>query len=481
VGVARGLVTVFVVGLAGAAIGGPAGCLALAPPRSGSVRNLPLPHHAPAEAGGLTLRLAMVHDVLVERFPAHGPAFYRERERLARQALATLADGDAADALWDDVGAGLDRLGRPADAVPVLRDKLARQEARGVGGRGRHASFANLGTVLVHAHMAGAVAGDPAARGRVREGVALLRRAIDVNPGAHFGRERWQVATVEFLLAAADDPSLFARFDLVGNALAEPVDPTRGRLHRPSDDGRGYAVTLDMYARAGDPSELLTTAAAEVREQVPRVGGGRDGRGAVPFDEPVLGIVGMWREGGGANPHFALALGEIMIRVGQRFLAWEAFERASRLADRVHPSPAVRQGFRDHCRRRQEVIEESLPAADVPGLRPRFDAELAYGQAYQAEYRRYEADRVAAGVPLRDPRFYADFEGGRPPIATPPGAEEWYVATDSNRHVGRVLAAARGGAAVGGGLAMYLAAGAVRRRRRALRPRLEVLPGPPGG
>ena len=45
-------------------------------------------------------------------------------------------------------------------------------------------------------------------------------------------------------------------------------------------------------------------------------------RKPVPFDEPALGIIGMWRQGGGANPHFALALGETMLRVGQRYIAW---------------------------------------------------------------------------------------------------------------------------------------------------------------
>src|SRR4051812_23035114 len=51
----------------------------------------------------------------------------------------------------------------------------------------------------------------------------------------------------------------------------------------------------------------------------------------VPFDEPVLGIVGMWRYGGGANPHFSLALAETMLRVGQRHIAWSAYERTRRL------------------------------------------------------------------------------------------------------------------------------------------------------
>ena len=44
----------------------------------------------------------------------------------------------------------------------------------------------------------------------------------------------------------------------------------------------------------------------------------------VAFDEPTLGIIGMWRLCGGAHPYFALALGETMLRgvVGED--GWEA-------------------------------------------------------------------------------------------------------------------------------------------------------------
>jgi hypothetical protein len=48
----------------------------------------PLPHHIPKYEGGISLRFAMVHDVIHERYPRHGEAYYRERNRLVRQQLA---------------------------------------------------------------------------------------------------------------------------------------------------------------------------------------------------------------------------------------------------------------------------------------------------------------------------------------------------------------------------------------------------------
>src|SRR3954469_24293383 len=79
---------------------------------------MPLPHHVPKYPGGVSFRFAMVHDVIHERFPKHGPAFYRERERLTRGKRETLQlDDPAGFPLMDDLGAGLERLGRSGEAV----------------------------------------------------------------------------------------------------------------------------------------------------------------------------------------------------------------------------------------------------------------------------------------------------------------------------------------------------------------------------
>lgn len=148
----------------------------------------------------------------------------------------------------------------------------------------------------------------------------------------------------------------------------------------------------------------------------------------MPFDEPTLGIIGMWRLGGGANPHFALALGEIMLRVGQRYIAWCAYERAAGMADRVWHTADIQRRFVEHCRRRQQVIERQLSPEEVKTLRPRFVAELAHGQRYQKDYQEYESERIRGGESLDDAHFYDDFDAAHGPIASPVGEEEKFVA-----------------------------------------------------
>ncbi|MFO0930542.1 MAG: hypothetical protein U0736_26515 [Gemmataceae bacterium] len=503
------LVPAALAGFIGGCLGGSA---APRPASKALAEYAPLPHHVPQFQGGLALRFAMVHDVLHERFARHGVAHYRERDRVTRARLTELSPDDPASfPLADDLAAGLDRLGRPAEAVPVMRDKLARQLARGMKGRELYTSYANLGTFLIHSSYAAAIAGNAEARGRFREGVELVRKSVEVNPDAHFGRERWQVAVAEFLRAAMDRPDLLRTFDCLGNRLDLAIERTLDRERnwfdtgygRPTDaaysQGTAIGQLPDFFrpgVRPDDPD--LWHELQPVRRHVMKIGAenGWEGvaapshRRPVPFDEPVLGIIGMWRQGGGANPHFALALGETMLRVGQRYIAWAAFERAYRLADRSWPDPAVQQFLREHCRRRQTEIETTLtyqspapsyytpwqhvsppPArATVENLRSTFEAELAFGEDYQRAYQRYEEEKIKAGVPIAAPAFFDAFQADREPVASRSGPEEWFAYVPAGRAVDYTVRRHLAWGAFGAGLAAMATALLMRpRAARAIR------------
>ena len=151
-------------------------------------------------------------------------------------------------------------------------------------------------------------------------------------------------------------------------------------------------------------------------------------RSPAPFDEPVLGMIGMWRQGGGANPHFALALGETMLRVGQRYIAWAAYERTFRLADRYSTVSMAQTFLREHCRKRQTEIERTLVSEPrtLAGLRPRFDAELAYGEGFRRDYQNFEAAMIAAGASITDEHFFDDFPRRGESMASRSGPEEQF-------------------------------------------------------
>lgn len=435
-------------------------------------KRLRLPHHVPSTEGGLSFRFAMVHDVLHERFPSHSKAWYEARNRMVLGKLESLDSTDATRwPLIDDLSVGLDRLGRPEEAVPFLREKLAQQEAAGLGGRDLYTSFANLGTMLIHAHMGRMLRGDAEASQFVDEGLSLINRSIEVNPGAHFGRERWQLSIAEFIKATGVDSSLLTRFDCIGNRLDGDIELILNRESNWMDTGYGRPNRVDFTRRSAALSSvpeffvegvdledpLLWRNLSPIRNYITNVGA-EEGwqtvhvpshRTKVPFDEPILGIIGMWRQGGGANPHFSLALGEVMLRVGQRYMAWNAYERTSMLADRYSADPAVCAFLKKHCQDRQAAIEETLRAqADASRaspakgikvttdqqpitakrLRSAFQQELQAGLNYQNAYQLYEEQEIAKNRSTDDKQFFREFDRDHPPMVTKVGFEETVLA-----------------------------------------------------
>lgn len=455
-------------------------------PRTANV--YPLPHHVAKQPDGIALRYAMVHDVLHERFARHGTAYYKERNRRVREQLEKEKAQHAAGAkpsvtyfgLLDDLGVGLDLLGEHEAAIELMRAKLKEQESLGLMGRDLYSTYANLGTFLILWQLQKGLANDPQAKPRLEEGLGWIHQAIAVKPESHFGREIWQAVILEFLIAAIDEPRLLLEFDMIGNRLDAEVNPA---------ERRSYQEHYGMVGSNRQAKHLLEHGKDEtqserksIREGITPVGAeegwtkmvkSSHGR-PVPFDEPTLGIIGMWRLGGGANPHFALALGETMLRIGQRYIAWEAYERAAQLGKNVWPEADVHEAFVRHCRRRQQLLEQLLPAEDVKRLRSQFEAELAFGKRYQDAYHAFEAAQIRKGVPLSDEHFYDAFHAEHGAIASPIGPADQFVAEHANevteRNVGRKLAFMLAGAGLlGFGTALALQFWA-RRRPPAVAP-----------
>lgn len=459
-----------------------------------------LPHHVAPAPDAASFRFAMVHDVIHERYPRHGPAFYQERERLAREKMAVLhPDSEAAFAFMDDIAVGLDRRGRTDEAVALMRDKLKRQQAFNLPAKDLYSTYANLGEFLVHANLMPMLGGDAAARERFREGRGYLRKALDANPKAHFGREEWQLVAVDFLLGAGSRPESLRESDLIGNQLNIEINvPRERRGTAPFEDteavfGRPYLFDFGEVLYSGRQEHTYEVwlkdpeRRADVRKFIYPVGGEtpmggkkENARGRrAPFDEPALWLVGEWRQGSGPSPHLALCIGEIMLRVGQRFLAWNCYERAARLADHFSPKEDSRRALRDHCRGRQAAIEKSLPKDEVAELRPKFEAEVAFGESYQRDYQAYTEEKIKAGANLNDEHFFDEFHASRPPIASKVGPEEWYAGTNSGFGLVRKFGAFWEWGLLTGGTCVLLLALVVRSRVRRSPLRLTEVTPPP--
>jgi hypothetical protein len=427
---------------------------------------LPMPHHVPKNPGGVSLRFAMVHDVIHERFPWHGKAYYQERNRLIQVALKNEEAGKPSEkyfALLDDLGVGMERLGRHQEAVDLMRNKLKKQQALGLKDRDLYSTYANLGTFLVLWQLEEGLKNVEAARNRLKESLEWIHKSIQVNPEAHFGREIWQAVILEFILANLDQSELLWKYDMVGNRLDSEIRFYGTRAAEKSEPRRNWINVMRRQSAANLDRTLNPQSRASLRGYITHVGAEKNWteevrsshKHAVPFDEPMLGIVGMWRYGGGANPFFALALGETMARVGQRYIAWAAYERAVRLVPEDGPQAKTFEKFVVHCRNRQALIESTLAESERANLRPQFEKELAFGKGYQKAYQDYEARRIEEGADLDDPRFYDEFEAQHGPIATPVGPEDIYLVELPIYAFSKAMV---GGAMAGAGVLAFLAA-----------------------
>jgi hypothetical protein len=354
----------------------------------------------------------------------------------------------------DDLAVALERLHKSDEAAHVMRDKLQlivaqpwfktiqpvhiapsesvyEQETNTLDAIARvtpitpereavYTSHANLGTFLIHGAFASAMNGDQKAKDQLREGLQEIETAISIKPAAHFGREDWQSVAVRHFLACLDNPRLVTRYDLVGNPLYGSINDDSYRLVRIA----ALNSTVD--------ADLTSEERVSKRETIPVTGADPDWVTAVhplrpqpsPFDEPVLGILGMWMLGGGPNPHFALALGTICEQVGQREIAWEAYERAVEMSDRFSPDPVIRTTLIAYCHKRQSAIasqeRKSDPADWENAIRKRHQDELAFGQKWQQTCQEYEAKQIASGTSLDSPDFYNNFHDF-PKLASSPG------------------------------------------------------------
>jgi hypothetical protein len=143
-----------------------------------------------------------VIEVASGRFPRNPPLYYEMRlERRLEDLRHSLDDLEA----YDDVAVALDRLGRSAQAIEWIERKRARLEQMPDDPRTKEHWYryhANAGTFWAHRWMQ-----EPHRDRRLdwlREGERHIARAIEINPDAHFGRERVQLGAMRWILRARD-------------------------------------------------------------------------------------------------------------------------------------------------------------------------------------------------------------------------------------------------------------------------------------
>jgi hypothetical protein len=158
--------------------------------------------------------------VLTGRFARNPPLYYEMRLARVTAQLQSHPDDLAA---YDDAGVACDRIGRGDEAISWMERKRAQLEkldaARPEVKEQRYRYHANLGTFLVHRW-----ARQGADRTKIDEVKAArdeIAKALEINPNAHFGREKYQLRALEWIVEPPKAEGLEDLPNLLGWSFAD--------------------------------------------------------------------------------------------------------------------------------------------------------------------------------------------------------------------------------------------------------------------
>jgi hypothetical protein len=137
--------------------------------------------------------------VLTGRFERNPPLFYEMRlERVRSYLQSHPEDLDA----YDDAGVACDRLGRGDEAISWMKKKWAQLDKLDTSQpevkEQLYRYHANLGTFFVHRWARQGA--DRAKIGEVKAARGEIAKALEINPKAHFGREKYQLRAIEWII-----------------------------------------------------------------------------------------------------------------------------------------------------------------------------------------------------------------------------------------------------------------------------------------
>lgn len=285
-------------------------------------------------------------ELVAGKWERHSRLYYEDR---VRRMTRRIADSPADLAAYDDLAVAYEKLDdRDAAIATMLRKEGVKP--------GLYTTYANLGTFYLH-------------KGELDQGIEYIRKALAINPNAHFGREEYQLRLAEFYRDAKANPNLLQ---------------TDNFLHVDFEQ----RVSLGSLMRGNEqPIEDLGLK--------PNV-----------FD----GVAGMIRFGTGTSAELYYVLGELLGSRGQRHAAYASFRRAVELN---HPrAVAIRERMRSVARR----VEGHKDWDDELITRERAEAD-----AWVAAYQSFETDLIHAGKDPDDPANFRPFydKYGPPVLHTP--------------------------------------------------------------
>ena len=189
--------------------------------------------------------------IIVGEFERNPPLYYQMRiDRVAKEVQAKPKDLG----LYDDLGVANDRLGNQDEAIVWMAKKAKAMEVGKPTDNDRYRYHANLGTFYAHRWFARG-----ADRGKLADlmlGIDHLKEALTINPDAHFGREEYQLAILEWVLSGPKNETGVTSAGIDISPLGDYLQ-TRGLLKKPK-----AIEGLSGLIRLGNAWESVDTFAA---------------------------------------------------------------------------------------------------------------------------------------------------------------------------------------------------------------------------
>jgi hypothetical protein len=219
-------------------------------------------------------RFPEVLDVITGNFPRHSREFHEWRVSKATDLLK--ADPQAM-AVYDDLAVSQHKLGNHEAAFETMKKKEGIKS-------GVYETYSNMGTFLIYT-------------GNLPKAAEFIKKALSVNPDAHFGREKYQLWLIEWV--SAGKPK-----------LTEKTLPNEDLSLRP----QGYAA--HVLSRQPITQRAVFTEALR--------------------QDAIKGVLGMMRFADHDNPILLEALGDLLLtgqkRPNATNLAGMSFLLASQVA-----------------------------------------------------------------------------------------------------------------------------------------------------
>lgn len=291
-------------------------------------------------------------ELITGGFLRHSPEFYEWR---IADRLQKIEKEPNQLNLYDDLAVAYEKTGQTGKAIEVMEEIEARDPDR-------YETLANLGTFYIH-------------HGELERGIEYIDKALEVNPDAHFGRERYQKYVVKYVLSKETD-----------GETTLPLDSENDRYSQRSAVGFAKFLLTDL--------DLMPVGAkGRIRDQLKQ-------QHDAEVKKAIKGVLGMMRFGNHDSPILLECLGDLLVH-GEEWdsnlhLAARAYLKASYAGDDLETQSSYRS-MASHAASGVLSPRDHDPVM-LEELEQRFQEELEFANEWVERVFENERKWVAEGL-----------------------------------------------------------------------------------